>query len=106
MEPSSGMLSFKLWDFTKDMAESNIIPISLMALSDASLGNSFIMSTSVLRSFPLRSTGEMDIYIVTLILFLYIIKANKKKKIENEQILRRVSTFFFFEVETNNNNLH
>lgn len=58
MEPSSGMLSFKLWDLTKDMAESNIMPISLMALSDASLGSSFIMSTSLLRSFPLRSTGK------------------------------------------------
>lgn len=46
-------------------------------------------------SVALHWKGEMDIYIVTLILFLYIIKANKKKKIENEQILRRVSTFFF-----------
>lgn len=58
MEPSSGMLSFKLWDLTKDMTESNIMPISLMALSDASLGSSFMMSTSVFRSFPLRSTGR------------------------------------------------
>lgn len=60
IDPSSGMLSFRLCDFMNDIADSYSMLTNFMALSVVSFGNSFIMSTSVFRSFPLRSTGTRN----------------------------------------------
>lgn len=57
IDPSSGMLSFRLWLFMKEMAESLSMVISFIALLAVSLGSSFISSTSDFsKSLLLRST--------------------------------------------------
>lgn len=55
MDPS-GMLTFRLCDFKKDIADSYSILANLKVLSVASRGNSFISSVSVSKTLPLRST--------------------------------------------------
>lgn len=53
----SGMLSFKLWLFTKEIAESYNMLRSFIILSEFSRGNSFMISRSdISKLLPVRST--------------------------------------------------